>query len=106
MVDAKTLPQAELDRLNVKFNMAVDMIRPEAKELVSTLKWNADQQTTKDSYGKVMQFLTGFPNTMQIMILRAITDAGYPSDTARQIASIQGIEQGYNNLNYILDNRV
>jgi hypothetical protein len=103
MVDATTLPPEELDRLNVKFNQAVDIIRPEAKELVSTLQWDADSQTTKDGYGRVMQFLAGLPGAIQVTFLRAMVDAGYPADTAAQLAEIQGIAQGFRNLNIILD---
>lgn len=68
---------------------AVNYIRPEAKELVDVCM--ADN-LTKHGYGKLLTALTKFEdNNMKKLLLIAMVEEGYPSETAQSVARIFGL---------------
>ena len=71
-----------------QINAAVDYLQPEAEEYVGMIK-DEPIPLTKDNYGKVMAFLSGLGEAGWIFLI-AMVRAGYPADTAEQLARIMG----------------
>ena len=72
---------------------ALDTIRPEAKEYVTSLD-EIRIKTTKDNYGPVLAFLGKLKedagSDMAPLFLIAMVGAGYPLGTAQQLRSLLG----------------
>lgn len=72
---------------------AVDTIRPEAKEYVTSLD-EIRIKTTKDNYGQVLAFLTTLKDSagadMPKLFLIAMVGEGYPLETASQLNTLLG----------------
>jgi hypothetical protein len=75
---------------------AVDTIRPEAKEYVTSLD-AIRIKTTKDNYGEVLGFLTKLKQDVGIQMaavfLIAMVGEGYPLVTATQLSNLFGMPQ-------------
>ncbi len=70
-----------------KLDKSVDMLMPEATELVEkALKSN----TTKHGYGLILSFLTSLDKTIGQVFLLSCIKAGYPLETANNIKQIMG----------------
>lgn len=71
-------------------NAIAEILLPEAKEIVIAAE---NDKTTKDGYGTVLKFLSGFneqPFYCKAGISRALIMAGYPSDVLKQVMEING----------------
>ena len=71
---------------------ALDTIRPEAKEYVTSLD-EISIKTTKDNYGQVMSFLSRLQKDsgeMAPLFLIAMVGEGYPLETASQLVTLFG----------------
>lgn len=84
---AVTITDEQLGQIDA----AVDVILPEAQEYVDRILRDPIK-TTKDNYGKVLAFLTGFPSGSETgaLFLIALVRAGYPRRTALQLVGIMG----------------
>lgn len=79
---------------------ALDTIRPEAKEYVTSLD-EISIKTTKDNYGVVLAFLTKLKDDageMAPLFLIAMVGEGYPLETADQLATLFGWPQSVHSL--------
>ena len=72
-----------------RIDAAVDTIRPEAREYVTSLD-ERRIKTTKDSYGDVMQLLSRLDGEMAPLFLIAMVGEGYPLTTADELARLYG----------------
>lgn len=73
-----------------KFEQAVILITPEAKEFVNSIMRDPIK-TTKDNYGKAMSMLTSLEKTSKFVaqaFLIAMHRSGYPTQTVRQLKQI------------------
>lgn len=80
------------DETLARIDAAVDVIRPEAKEYVTSLDL-IKIKTTKDSYGNVMSFLARLQKEsgeMAPLFLIAMVGEGYPRVTAEELVSVMG----------------
>jgi hypothetical protein len=72
---------------------ALDTIRPEAREYVTSLD-EIKIKTTKDNYGTVLGFLTRLKedagSDMAPLFLIAMVGEGYPLETASQLSTLFG----------------
>jgi hypothetical protein len=73
-----------------RFEKAVEMLRPDAKEFTETML-NDPIKTTQNNYGRVMAFLSGIKSpAMAQLFLIAMVREGYPKQTADTLRQIMG----------------
>lgn len=88
MSETTTITDEQFTRIDA----AVDVILPEAQEYVDRILRDPIK-TTKDNYGKVLAFLSGFPaggGETAALFLIALVRAGYPQWTALQLVQLMG----------------